>query len=64
MLLLVSAMYTVPSGATSTPIGKSSIALVAAPSSPEKPAAPVPANVLMTPPGVILRTRLPEASAT
>ena len=32
-------------------------ALVAGPSSPEKPLVPVPATVLMVPPGVTLRTR-------
>ena len=45
------------------PAGVRSWAAVAAPPSPLKPGAPLPATVLMTPPGVILRMRwLPQSA--
>ena len=46
-LLLESAIYTAPDDATATPCGKFSVALVAGPPSPENPARPVPAKVVI-----------------
>ena len=68
--LLRSAMYIVPSGATATSEGALRAAAVAWPPSPLKPAAPVPATVVMLPvrsvpstPGVTRRIRLLLRSA-
>src|ERR1700683_4656596 len=61
-------MYTLPAPATATPDGVLRFALVPAPPSPQTPfvglqAVPVPALVVIVPPGVSLRTRLSLASA-
>jgi hypothetical protein len=56
-MLLASAMYRLPVASTVTPVGVSSDALVATPPSPEYPANPLPATVLMIPLGLTLRIR-------
>ena len=56
--LFVSTMYRLPLASTATPDGLLSLALVAAPVSPEKPKVPVPATVVMMPvAAVTLRMR-------
>src|SRR5579871_2203440 len=62
-LFRVSAMYTLPAASTATARGPLSMALVASPPSPEKPAWPFPATVVMVPPGVTWRMRLLLRSA-
>ncbi len=62
-LLLASAMKRLPAASTATPVGEYSSALVAGPPSPERPKAPLPATVLMTPAGDTSRTRLLPWSA-
>ncbi len=54
--LLVSASTMLPSGSSATPCTRLSCAAVAAPPSPENPAAPVPATVAMRPSLPTLRT--------
>jgi hypothetical protein len=55
--LKASAMYRLPAASTAMPRGLLSWANVAWPVSPEKPATPVPATVVITPAGLTLRTR-------
>ena len=52
-----SAMKTFPVESMSTPAGCDSSADAAGPPFPELPATPVPASVVIVPPGVTLRTR-------
>ena len=61
--LSLSPIRKLPSGLTATPTGKLSCALVARLPSPRGPAAPVPATVVMIPPGDTFRTRLLFESA-
>jgi hypothetical protein len=56
-------MYMLPLASNAMPAGMSNFADVAAPPSPENPAAPVPATVEIVPPVVTLRTRLLLLSA-
>ena len=44
-----SAMNTLPEESTATPVGVFNVAAVAGPPSPEEPAVPVPASVVMIP---------------
>jgi len=63
--LPASAIYTLPLASTATPsTSPRNVAAVAWPASPVKPLLPVPANVVITPTGVILRTRLSELVLT
>lgn len=57
-------MNKLPKESTATPKGRSSLALVAAPPSPETPDAPLPATVTMLPDGDTMRTQLFWLSAT
>ena len=59
----VSAMYSVPSGATSMSVGPLSCAIVAGSPSPPAPGVPVPATVVMVPLGAMRRiTWLPVSA--
>src|SRR4051812_38865805 len=64
-LLLLSARSTEPAGPSATAVGWFRAAAVAGPPSPLYPAAPVPAIVVITPPGLTFRIRLfPESANT
>src|ERR1017187_3100586 len=52
-------MKRLPRASTATPQGEFNCAVDAAPPSPEYAASPFPATVVIVPPGVILRMRLP-----
>src|SRR5258706_374085 len=56
-------MYRLPAASTSTASGKHNSALVAGPPSPEKPACPLPATVLIVPLVSTLRIRWSPESA-
>src|ERR1035438_6570248 len=62
--LPVSAMYRLPSESSARPVGPLSNADVAGPPSPPYPGPPVPAKVVITPWGEILRTTEFPESAT
>src|SRR6185437_9760153 len=62
-LFVVSAMNRLPPESSATSVGLLRPALVAGPLSPEKPATPFPATVLMMPSGVTLRMRWLPVSA-
>src|SRR5438132_666514 len=57
-LVSLSAMNRFPAASTETPDGVASQALVAGPPSPENPACPFPATVVIVPLGVTFRIRL------
>lgn len=59
-----SATKTWPASSTTIPCGESSCASVAGPPSPDSPAEPVPATVVMIPSGPIRRTRWLSVSTT
>src|ERR1039457_1120884 len=61
-LLEESAMYRLPAESIATPSGTFSAALVADPPSPENPAVPLPATVVILPPDTF-KTRLLRLSA-
>jgi hypothetical protein len=58
-----SAMNRLPAPSTAIPCGWSSLPLMAGPPSPEYPATPLPATVVMAPAGFTMRIRLLPASA-
>src|SRR5437016_802664 len=62
-LLKVSAIKRFPEASTATPIGRFNAAEAAGPLSPENPAVPLPANVMITPDADTFRIRLLPLSA-
>src|SRR5205823_393258 len=57
-LFASSAIIRLPAASIATPCGENKDEPAAGPPSPENPCAPLPTTVVMTPPGVTLRTRL------